>query len=432
MRRVARLSAFFAASMVATVAAYAQDFDTQYQTAEWPVRKDIATFMQSPDCKAFTDYTFDKWVRERQSETIQTDAVIVLKGGEIQYEKYFDVDAKKMFSIADRPSLADMPHILWSASKSVTATIVARAIEKGDLKLDSKLAAYYQRGQNFSAQDKALYDQVNVQHLLEMSSGFKWNESYESDPKDSSVTKLLYTEGSTDSLSFALNQPMIAEGPGKIWNYSSGNSTILFGILRSIYGVQGSKGYHDAPWTLLFDPLGMKNAFFEVDAAGHFVGSSYVHLRPRDMAKLGQLYLNDGKWNGQQLLPASLPSAGGKSWTQFTGEVAEPYAANAGGIKDPTGEGVYGLTWWLNKKVQVPNSKTVNAKPYPCLPEDFYGAFGHYGQYIFIVPSLDLVVIRTATDRNPHMFDVDAWMASAMQCLGMRKQISNDAVCKNK
>ena len=432
MRPLTRLSVLLSCQFIQATSLFAQ-----VQSPEWSERKDLADFMNSPACESFHDYTFSKWEREKKNQlvqTIQTEAVLIVRGGVIQYEKYLDIESGKVFSFEEKSKLADTPHILWSASKSITATIVARAVQEGKLKLDSKLAEFYPRDPSF--QDQDLYNQITVQHLLDMSAGLKWNESYESDPKDSSVTKMLYKEGSADSLTFALNQPM-SEKPGTKWNYSSGNSTILFGILRKIYGESNPKAYHDVPWALLFDELGMKNAVFEVDAAGHFIGSSYAHLRPRDMAKIGQLYLNDGKWGGKQLLPSQAisadgKSAAGKSWVGLTRDVAKPYVENAASIKDPTGEGVYGLTWWLNHKVQVPFTGKINEKPYPCVPEDFYGAFGHYGQYIFVVPSLDLVVVRTATDRDPHMFSVDKWMVAAMQCLGLDDKISKDSMCRNK
>ena len=127
-----------------------------------------------------------------------------------------------------------------------------------------------------------------------MRSGIDFNEAYEFAPLFSSVLAMLYTRGRADMAAFAAAQPMAAEA-GTVWRYKSGDSLILAAALRDLVGADR---YPDYPWTALFDRIGVTSAVWERDAAGTFVGSSYLYLTPRDLARIGLLYLRDGCWAG--------------------------------------------------------------------------------------------------------------------------------------
>ena len=114
----------------------------------------------------------------------------------------------------------------------------------------------------------------------------------------------------------------------------------------------------------------MRSAVFEIDASGTFIGSSYLYATMRDYARFGLLYLNDGKWLGEQILP--------EGWVKFT-------TIDANGS-----DGKYGAFFWLN------HSKN----KYPDVPTDMFSCQGHDGQYIYIIPSKDLVVVRTGFSKN--------------------------------
>jgi len=123
----------------------------------------------------------------------------------------------------------------------------------------------------------------------------------------------------------------------------------------------------------------MSSAIFEVDAAGTFIGSSYLYATPRDFARFGQLYLQNGKWNGEQILP--------KDWVNYTGQAA------------PNSEGEYGSHWSLN----------LNQSVLPGLPEDVIHLGGNDGQMIVVIPSKNAVIVRFGVTRYPATLKDDVY-----------------------
>ena len=170
-----------------------------------------------------------------------------------------------------------------------------------------------------SAGDKA---RITYRELLQMRSGIDFDEAYEFAPLFSSVLAMLYTRGRADMAAFAAAQPMAAEA-GTVWRYKSGDSLILAAALRDLVGADR---YPDYPWTALFDRIGVTSAVWERDAAGTFVGSSYLYLTPRDLARIGLLYLRDGCWAGTRILP--------EGWVAFAGH-AEPGARRPRHLRRP-------------------------------------------------------------------------------------------------
>ncbi len=154
----------------------------------------------------------------------------------------------------------------------------------------------------------------------------------------------------------------------------------------------------DWPWVLLLDTLGMKSATWERDGKGVVVGSSYLHATPRDLAKLGFLYLNDGCWAGEQVLP--------EGWVTRSTQVSEPIKRKsyARGTDD-----VQGWQWWLNRPIPGVQAEL----PWPSVPEGAYAARGHWGQSISIIPSRKLIVVRTADDRDGS-FSLDTFLKLAI------------------
>jgi CubicO group peptidase (beta-lactamase class C family) len=214
---------------------------------------------------------------------------------------------------------------------------------------------------------------------------------------------MLYLSGSGDMARYALDQPM-ADAPGARWNYSGGNVNLLMAELGRFAG----EGYEELPWRLLFDPLGMGRegpVVVERDAAGTFVGSSYVHMTPRDMARLGQLHLQDGVWEGRRILPEGwVEAARTPVAVQGRLELGPDYIAYV------DREGLYGQrSFWLN--LEVPGLAT----QFPQAPRDLYLAAGHYGQIILILPSQGLVIARTGHDAE-YWSKIDALATKAIAC----------------
>ena len=179
---------------------------------------------------------------------------------------------------------------------------------------------------------------------------------------------MLYGTGRRDMAGYAASRALEAP-PGSVWKYSSGTSVLLSAILRSM--LDDDAAYHAFPRRALFDRIGMRSALLEADAAGTFVGSSYGWATARDWARFGLLYLRDGVWNGDRVLPPG--------WVDYTRTPA-PAA--------PRGE--YGAHFWLNAGSSVGSV----SPPLPRAPRDLFYASGHDGQCVSIVPSRDLVVVR--------------------------------------
>ena len=150
--------------------------------------------------------------------------------------------------------------------------------------------------------------------------------------------------------------------PGKNFIYSSGTTNVLSGILRSQFTTH--QEYLDFPYENLIDKIGMHSMLLETDMEGNYIGSSYAWATARDWAKFGLLYLNNGNWNGTQIFSSS--------WAKYT---AKPTAES---------NNEYGAQFWTNTEGFLPDA-----------PRDMFYADGYHGQRIFIIPSLDLVIVRT-------------------------------------
>lgn len=339
-------------------------------------------FHESAACREFERF----WLKDQDSNALRTDQLVVVKNGQI------------FFEYKDGPYGGDKPHSLWSASKTVTSMLIGAATEKNLLQPQQHLSDFFPRKLRFKiGANEARYDEITIEDLLQMGSGFQWEESYEGSIQTSSVLDMVYLTGWKDMALHALQAPLLPEGPGKRWNYSSGNSNILMGVLKTRLGKQ----YDLAPWELIFNKLGMRSVRIEQDAAGTYVGSSYVYMNARDLAKLGYLFLNNGKWENQQILPAN--------WTEYSTQVSPPLLRSETPIDYIKEEGVYGRGLWLNKDVRG------LGLPFPNAPEDMFFAAGHYGQLLFVIPSLDMVIARTGWD-SEYWSKIDPMVKRAVDC----------------
>ncbi|RZK06340.1 MAG: class C beta-lactamase-related serine hydrolase, partial [Flavobacterium sp.] len=197
--------------------------------------------------------------------------------------------------------------------------------------------------------------------------GLEWEEKYD---KICDATKMLFE--AEDMAKVQLEKPLVGT-PNQTWNYSSGTSNLLSHILRNQFKTH--QEYLDFWYSALIDKIGMHSMLVETDMVGNYVGSSYAWATTRDWAKFGLLYLRNGNWNGEQLFE--------ESWSSY---VATP---------TNTSNGRYGGHFWLN-----------SGGKYPDAPKDLYYASGFQGQKIFIVPSMDLVIVRFGlTDDEAYDFN---------------------------
>lgn len=282
----------------------------------------------------------------------RTRAVVVVRGGRVVAERY-------------SPGVsAETPLIGWSVSKSVLHALIGIAIAQGRLELDAPAPIPEWRDDERAA--------ITIEQLLRMSSGLRFRELYE--PFRSDALPMLF--GAPDAAGYAASKELEAE-PGTVWHYSSGTSNILAAALRNALGDDAR--YHAFPRVELFDRIGMSTALIETDAEGTFVASSYMFASARDWARFGLLYLRDGVWEGERILP--------EGWVAH---------ARSPASADTTGR--FGAHWWLGIADEYCPSKTP-------LPADAFHAIGHEAQFVTIVPSAEVVIVRLGRARLPGAWD---------------------------
>jgi CubicO group peptidase (beta-lactamase class C family) len=207
-----------------------------------------------------------------------------------------------------------------------------------------------------------------------MTDGLDFFEDYEDFDRSDAIA-MIFGDGKDDVAAYAEQRPP-AHPPGERFSYSSGTSNVVSGIVARTVGA--GQPYEDFLQHRLFDPLGMTSAHATFDGAGTFVGSSFVYATARDYARFGQLYLQDGVWEGERLLP--------EGWVQ--------HGARYRNTDEETGSG-YGAHWWTLADDD---------------PHGRFWAAGFEGQRILVVPPLDLVVVRlgkTPSERRPQLH---AWL----------------------
>ena len=307
----------------------------------------------------FSNVNYDvlqKSVENAFDKKNKTRSVLVVYENQIIAEKYADGFDK------------NTPILGWSMAKSITATLYGILQKQGKLTINSVT--------NIPEWQKDARKNITYNNLLQMNSGLEWDENYDT---MSDVTKMLFLE--TEMGSVQLEKSMVGE-PNKSWNYSSGTSNLLAGnLLQKQFKTQ--QQYLDFWYAELLDKIGMHSALVEVDLAGNYVGSSYGWASTRDWAKFGLLYLHKGNWNGEQIL--------NPSWVQY--------------VSTPTegSNGMYGAHFWLNAGGR-----------YPDVPKDLFSANGFQGQFVFIIPSKNIVIVRTGLTEDPE-FDVNAFLSGILQ-----------------
>lgn len=267
----------------------------------------------------------------------QSRAVVVIYKDQIIAEKYEDGFTK------------DSRILGWSMTKSILSTVFG--IMQYQEKLNVANIAPINSWKNDVRKD------ISIHNLLQMNSGLEWDENYD---EISDATKMLFLE--RDMTKMQEEKPL----SGKInasWNYSSGTSNLLSGIVRNQFKTH--QEYLDYWYTDFIDKIGMNSMVLETDLAGNYVASSYAWATPRDWGKFGLLYLHKGNWNGEQVFA--------KEWADY---IAQP---------TPTSNGTYGAQFWLNAEGQFKD-----------VPKNMYFADGYQGQRVYVLPDQNLVIVRMA------------------------------------
>ena len=292
------------------------------------------TIFSSIDYKKLEKIVDNYFAENTEGNT--TRSLLVVYKNQIIAEKYvdgFDQNSKMLG---------------WSMAKSIVSTVYGVLDQQNKININ-----------NFASIKEWENDersQITINNLLQMNSGLDWEEDY---TKISDVTKMLYLE--EDMTKSQIRKPLVGK-PNESWCYSSGTTNLLVGILRQKFNTQQEN--LDFWYSNLIDRMGMHSMLLEADLAGNYVGSSYAWATTRDWAKFGLLYLNKGNWNGDQIIS--------EDWVKY---VATP---------TNTSEGIYGAQFWLNASGKMPDA-----------PKDLFFAGGYQGQKVLIIPSKDLVVVRT-------------------------------------
>jgi CubicO group peptidase (beta-lactamase class C family) len=302
------------------------------------------------------------------SQSGETYALIVLQGGRIVAERY-------------APGYGRQTRFAgWSMTKTITAVMTGMLVSDGRLKLDeSAPVPLWQRPGDPRGE-------ITLRQLLQMRSGLRHTEQGQP-PYSSDEVRMLFLDGRDDMAAYAEAQPLEAE-PGRKFEYSSATSVILADV--AAHSLSGSKEpaarraiVNEYLHTRVFEPLGMRSAIAEFDAAGTFIGSSMVHASARDWGRLGEFLRNGGSVKGAQVLP--------RGWIEF---MTTPSPRNPG----------YGAQLWLNraqkdgKQVLFPGAA----------PASLFACVGHLGQYVIVSPAQKLTLVRlgkTDADKRDRLRD---------------------------
>ena len=258
----------------------------------------------------------------------------------------------------------------WSMTKSITATYFGILQKQGKININKPTAI--KEWQTDSRKN------ITINNLLQMNSGLEWEEKYD---KICDATKMLFQ--AEDVTKSQIDKQFVGK-PNETWNYSSGTTNLLSGIIRQQFKTH--QEYIDFWYSSLIDKIGMNSMIVEQDMAGNFIGSSYGWATTRDWSKFGLLYLHKGNWNGEQIFD--------ESWAKY---VSTPSNGSSG---------EYGAHFWLNA-----------GNRYADAPKDIYSCNGFQGQMVFIIPSHDMVIVRMGLKEQKDGFDFNGLLKGVLGSL---------------
>ena len=340
-----------------------------WPTEDWINSTPEAQCMNSTLLNQMIDYVYD--------QAFNLHSIIVVKNGYIVLEEY---PSPRYHQTSH--------HILYSVTKSVTSALVGIAIDKGFIEDVNQTVIDYFPNRTIENLDSRK-NQITIEHLLTMSAGFEWVGPDLMSPE--------YSWGQTVSsgnpIEFILNLNMSYD-PGTTWYYNGGCSHLLSAIITTTTGNSTLEFAHE----YLFGPLGITSVYWPQDPQGIYYGGQNIGLRPRDMAKFGFLFLNNGTWDGEQIIS--------KEWVETSTETR--FVPHYG----------YGYQWWT------------------FFPHEIYFAWGLYEQRIIVVPEYDLVIVFTAgiedgPDPEPELVFEYILPAVLDECTTASQTSSNGISSKN-
>ena len=309
------------------------------------------------------------WAFDRESSEQVTLSLLVVHNGRIIHERY-------------APGMAMGTRTrTWSTAKSIAVTLIGMLVDDGKMQLDEPLGFEWLPRTRVPGDDPR--SRITLRHVLNMSSGLDTVDN--AGREYATGSGMAYWAGSS-SVKGALRQALIRE-PGTHWDYENYDTLLAVYRMKQVLGDEQT--YREFPRRALLDKIGMRNTLVSTDRFGDFILSSQIYTNARDLARFGLLYLQNGVWNGERLLS--------EDWIDF---VRTPAPATVGR------GGQYGGQWWL-----VPENRHD-------VPKNAYSTSGNRGQYVVVVPTHDLVIVRRGLDHGRQGFDRWALTSEVLKAVG--------------
>ena len=334
-----------------------QPIDVAWPTRAWP-QGELAGRVDRARLDRLLDHALST---QRTDDLGETHAALIVQGGRLIVERYGP----------GRGPDQTLPS--WSMAKSITQALVGMLVGDGLLDIHAPADVPEWRG----ADDPR--GAITLDLLLRMSSGLAFVEDYVPDhPSD--VIEMLWGPGKDDVARYAAEKPL-EHRPGAFWYYSSGATNIVARCAARALDAHGPD-FEAFMRARLLEPLGMTSAAPKFDPAGTFIGSSFCFCTAQDFARFGTLFLRDGIWEGRRLLPAGwVDYARTKTWQQ------------------PNDDGPYGAHWWLD-----------------IAGTGSFAAVGFGGQFIVVIPDLDMVLVRSGDTPLEQRLGPKAWIKDVVDC----------------
>lgn len=319
-------------ALLAILSGCARKESAYWPTTEWR--------RASPESQGMDSVALLDAIKRKNFDAVGLHSLIVIRHGYVVAEAY------------RYPYAADTRHIMNSVTKSFTSTAIGIAIHEGLIKgVHERVLPFFQ-GRYDIAPD-ARRDRLTIEDLLTMRSGFNWNDNA---PTGYSFNGLV---SSDDWTRFALSAPMLLK-PGQVFDYNTGNSQILMGILNKATDGKAEAYTREK----LLEPIGIRDATWLKDPTGLVAGGHGLGMTGEDLARLGFLFINDGRWENRQIVPRDWVKTAVIPRTVSKGDFNRGYS--------------YAYHWWI-------------------MDRNVYTAQGYAGQMLFVFPEKDLIVVTTAS-----------------------------------
>jgi CubicO group peptidase (beta-lactamase class C family) len=310
-----------------------------YQGAYWPTGawRSCAPKEVGMDPKKLKELNAE--IRLLLEMQIDFQSIVIVKNGYIVAEQYYSDDYGR-----------DDIHRIYSCTKSLSSAMIGIALDRGLIgSVDDKMTDFFPDHEFLNP--SAHKDNITLHHMLSMSAGLEWYELEFPYGDDRNTFRQWADDGYR--LGFVLDQPSVA-APGEEYSYNTGISQLLSGVIQQTTGIRADS----FALQNIFTPLGIEDYYWPITDEGVAYGGSTVRLTPRDMAKFGYLYLKNGLWDGEQIVP--------EAWVEASQQkhMARKYIP----------DNFYGYQFWVSNL-------------------GYYSAVGYEGQWIMIVPDHDLVVV---------------------------------------